>query len=149
MSDTAFRPAAILLKNRKPDQAFEAGKPETGVSGLQPGASDTAPENNLESRLLRLVALQGSDPGFYLLAVHSFIESYLRDRYELYTERETFPDLLYYYKKEVLAGTDGHVPLIATLDEIAHSRRLANAVRHQFLRLDPEEAVAATSVTEV
>ena len=132
MSEEVFKPAVTLLK-----------KTHLTAGGAQHEAS---PERNavIEARLSRLVDLQGSDPGFYLLAVHSFVESYLRDRFELHSEKETFPDLLYYFREELLSKQDGFIPLIPILHELAHNQRLANGVRHRFLRLDPEEAVAAT-----
>ena len=125
-SDDSFRPATLLLKGD-----------ETGVARRDDG------DGHIAGKLKRLVALQGSDPGFYLLAVHSFVESFLRDRYALYSERESFPDLLYYFRSE-LEAQSSDIPLIKILGEMARCQHLANKVRHEFLRLDPEEAVATT-----
>lgn len=147
-----FKPAAILLKhsqvqtNEAPSAGYDAVLPEqTAASDTgAPAGPHAAAQPLLESRLSRLIDLQGSDPGFYILAVHSFVESFLREHFELVSDSETFADLLYYYKQELLAERRGFIPLIGILSEFAHNQRLANNVRHRFLRLDPEEAAAAT-----
>ena len=148
--DEVFKPAAILLKHKTPpgetDDASTSAKKSQAANHRSDLPEHTSADvlSRVESRLLRLIDMQGSDPGFYLLAVQSFVESYLRERFELVSDNETFHDLLYYYKQELLAEQRGFIPLIGILNEFAHNQRLANNVRHRFLRLDPEEAAAAT-----
>jgi uncharacterized protein YjaG (DUF416 family) len=54
-------------------------------------------KNNYEQELKRLVALAGTDEGFYLLALHAFIEGYcntLKPGFTLYAKFNEVIDLL-------------------------------------------------------
>jgi hypothetical protein len=130
-TEKPFKPAAILLK-----------QDDAGAQRVSSDHEDT--ERDLDRQLRRLVSLQGSDPGFYLLALHSFVENFLRNRYALYGSNESFGDLIYYYCEELKKKREGFIPLIKTLNEMARTHSLANQVRHSFMHLDSEEAVSAT-----
>ena len=56
---------------------------------------------NLETKLDRLTRLVGTDEGFYILALHAFVEYFLR--YEKrYGEGPTFPELTWIFREELL-----------------------------------------------
>lgn len=94
-------------------------------------------------RFARLLRMQGSDPGFFVLSVHSFIEAWLRDFYQ--DERRTtyLSDLLYQYREEIKTKAGGSRPAFKVLDEIMHAHDLTNAVRHGFKAVFVEEARVA------
>ncbi|MDA3937816.1 MAG: AAA family ATPase [Spirochaetia bacterium] len=101
-------------------------------------------EEILTEKLSRLVHLQGSDAGFFLLATHSFIESTLRDRFQLYGDDYRFPDLLYKFRMEIVNNAKGFIRELKVLGELSKKQIIANEVRHRFGSIDQEEAVAAT-----
>jgi hypothetical protein len=101
-------------------------------------------KNRIEERLSRLISLQGSDPGFFLLATHSFVEGYLRDFLDMHGMDYHFPDLLYKLKEKKLAETKGYIKELSALNDLNNRQSLVNGVRHSFEPIDPEEAVAAT-----
>lgn len=100
--------------------------------------------DDAREKIARLVRLQGSDPGFYLLALHSFIEAFLRDRYGWYQRDIGLKDLLYRYREEVSTRLDVHGKDFHTFNQISKAHDLTNGVRHAFKDLEPEEARAAT-----
>lgn len=55
-----------------------------------------------QDRLARFVQLQGSDPGFFILAIHSFVESWLRDYYKDYRRTVFMNDLLLRFSRDEL-----------------------------------------------
>lgn len=93
-----------------------------------------------------LAMLQGSDPGVFVLAVHSFIESWLRERIELDDPAdERFTSYLYELKCQIEARNPGITPrLFEVLSFLAKSDALTNEVRHRFASLAVEEAREAT-----
>lgn len=101
-------------------------------------------KNRIEQRLTRLISLQGSDPGFFLLATHSFVEGYLRDFLDMHGMDYHFPDLLYKFREQKLAETKGFIKELYALNDLNNRQPLVNGVRHKFEPIDKEEAVAAT-----
>ncbi len=101
-------------------------------------------KNNYEQELKRLVALAGTDEGFYLLALHAFIEGYcntLKPGFTLYAKFNEVIDLLLDMLEVMgISAAETRRPLI----RLAKEHDLANRVRHQFQRLTAEEAAAAT-----
>jgi hypothetical protein len=97
----------------------------------------------LESRVARLIRLSGTDEGFFVLALHSFVEAYVCDEIPRLASIDNFPDLLWAYGEHL--KTRG-----CTLDDLKAVTRLikehaiTNQVRHSFSRLDKEEVLAAT-----
>ena len=92
----------------------------------------------------RLVALGGTDEGFYLLALHSFLEGFSNTIKEGFSYYANFPDvidlLLDYLEKRNRLDFRSRQALI----RIAKEHDLANRVRHQFKPVTKDEAVAAT-----
>lgn len=99
---------------------------------------------NLETKLDRLTRLVGTDEGFYILALHAFVEYFLR--YEKrFGEGPTFPELTWMFREELLhEHGEGFVDGLYCLGRLGRQHGLANRVRHAFERMDPEEAAAAT-----
>lgn len=100
----------------------------------------------IEARLARLSAIHGQDAGFYVLAVHSFIEGYLRDIFDPHFDRRLdkfgyFIDLFRDRKdpagKSLCKGHD-------LLSVICNEHDLTHDVRHRFGELSPYDAGAAT-----
>lgn len=96
-----------------------------------------------EDRLARLVRLAGSDEGFFVLALHSFVESHARTDHPPLAYFDRFPELLWAYG-DVLKSRGVPVERLAALTRIAKEHLLTNRVRHAFARLDAEEMLAAT-----
>lgn len=86
----------------------------------------------------------GSDEGFYLTALHAFVEGHMKRHFPGYGEQlgRSFTDNLLYYKKYLLQTRKG--PGIDALDSIRREHILVQQVLHDFISLDPEEARAAT-----
>jgi len=101
--------------------------------------------NVIERRLKRLVDMQGSDAGFFTLAVHSFVESYLREFLDMESEQYHFPDLLDRFKEDLLEKNFDRYLDLSVLGDLNRKQRLANQIRHSFVEVDKEEARAATS----
>lgn len=98
----------------------------------------------MQQKLERLTRLAGSDPGFYVLALHSFVEHWVRD-VEKASASEYFRDMLHEYGEELVRRADGAwIDDLRCLSEIGRAHRFTNDVRHAFRALAPEEAVAAT-----
>jgi hypothetical protein len=101
-------------------------------------------ETTLDIRMARLSRLVGTDEGFFLLALHSFVESFICDVFPSYKYASTFSALLWDYKEFLKAnGRVDHQDTQAIVRMIKE-HPTANKVRHGFLPLGKEEAVAAT-----
>ncbi len=98
----------------------------------------------LETKLDRLTRLVGTDEGFYALALHAFVEYYLR--YEKkYGEGPGFHELTWAFREELLHDRgEQFIDGLNCLARLGHQHLLTNKVRHAFERMDPEEAAAAT-----
>ena len=99
---------------------------------------------DIEKNLDRLSRLVGTDEGFYILALHSFIESFLR--YEKgYGEEPRFPELTWSFREELLYERGGEfIDGLPALGRLGKQHIFTNKVRHAFEQMDPEEAAAAT-----
>lgn len=97
----------------------------------------------MRAKLERLNRLVGSDPGFYVLALHAFVEHYIRDVLRA-SDAERFPDVIWDYRTMLVERADGFIDGLNCLTSLARQHRFTNAVRHSFEELDPEEAAAAT-----
>jgi hypothetical protein len=97
----------------------------------------------LAKRLARIESMQGSDPGFALLALMSFIEAFLREYLDDYSPRSTLPDLLQSFGE--VFGDAPHYTLSRDREllELLHYQKLANSVRHHFVDIGREEYTAA------
>jgi UvrD/REP helicase N-terminal domain len=97
---------------------------------------------SIDSKLDRLVRLMGSDQGFYVLALHSFVEWYLR--YVKRYSEEHFPDLTWRFRNELMESREGFIDGLTCLTGLARQHRFTNEVRHAFEAFDEEEARGAT-----
>ncbi len=100
--------------------------------------------STLPWELNRLVGLAGTDPGFYILAIHSFVEAYLSKEMDVFEEL-SFPDLLWRFRERILENAgDRFVQELYCLKNLSKQHHLTNRVRHAFHDSDGEEAVATT-----
>lgn len=112
-----------------------------------------------DQELERLLHMHGSDEGFYLLAVHSFVEAWLRNELPGSSDTTPLPQLVDRFRERVLEiapeassrGTtrrtaEGEIRRdLRCLGEFVRGQFLANSVRHRFVRVDREEVRAVTS----
>ena len=101
-------------------------------------------EHRLQQKLRRLNRLVGSDPGFYVLALHSFVEHYIKDILAA-SEFEHFSDVVWEYRNRLIDEAAGaHVDGLYCLHEFGKQHKFTNRVRHAFGAMDAEEARATT-----
>ncbi len=100
--------------------------------------------NLIGHELRRLDSLQGSDPAFFVLATHCWIEAYLRRRYGLESQdkNDNFFSLLTSFIEE---GQDNSLPDAskALLKDILRYQTVVNKIRHGFFFLGNDEAISA------
>lgn len=98
----------------------------------------------MQEKLERLTRLAGSDPGFYVLALHSFVEHWVKD-VERVSAADRFREALWDYRESLIQRAEGEwIEELSCLTEIGRQHQFTNDVRHSFRELTPEEAVAAT-----
>ncbi|MDC7244952.1 MAG: UvrD-helicase domain-containing protein [Sphaerochaetaceae bacterium] len=109
-------------------------------------------DKNDSVNLERLLSLQGTDPGFFVLAVHSFIEAFLRRYYNRLDDEDiTFDALINEFREECIEkAKESHEydQRIECLNSLKQSHILTNNVRHRFDRLNSEDARVATSLLQ-
>ena len=99
-------------------------------------------DSALEDRLARLGQLADADGGFFVLALHSFVESYIRDVVPGLRTVTDFSDLLWAYRERV-AVRGGTAADLDALTRIIREHSIVQQVTHAFLELDHEEILAA------
>lgn len=93
----------------------------------------------------RLAALQGTDPGVFVLAVHSFVEGWLRERIQIAEfEDDSFYALVDAFIEKAEKRHGGWVPSLDALRAMKAAHKPTNAVRHEFAALDVGQARSAT-----
>ncbi len=93
----------------------------------------------------RLAKLQGGDPAFFVLAVHSFMEGALRSTFTLADPADDrFTSFLEEFRSHVLSKATAYIPGLDVLGLIKQQHYLTNDVRHRFAPASVEEARAAT-----
>ncbi|MEE8441260.1 MAG: 3'-5' exonuclease [Spirochaetia bacterium] len=98
----------------------------------------------MKTELKRLVRLVGTDAGFYVLALHSFVEHYIRDIAHA-SDSERFHEVVWDFRDRLIDQAEGHfVQGLNCLAGFGRQHKFTNSVRHAFWELDPEEAIAAT-----
>ena len=98
-----------------------------------------------EERLSRLEALQGTDPGFFTLAVHSFIEGTLREKYSSADLQVGFAELINSFIQDYIITTSNKKPPeVNTLALVKQAHYETNEVRHRFFPSPVESAQVAT-----
>lgn len=88
-----------------------------------------------------------SDSGFYILAIHSFIEHYIRNNFAGYDDSWTitFNTNLYNYKKYLIEKNPGKfLNELSSFKLIIDQDKLIDSIRHDFVNVSIEEARAAT-----
>jgi len=92
----------------------------------------------------RLIALGGTDEGFYVLALHAFVEGFcnsLKPGFTYYANfNEVIDFLIEYLDRHGKLDINGRRSLV----RLAKEHDLGNRVRHQFSSLLSEEAIAST-----
>jgi hypothetical protein len=99
------------------------------------------------SSINRLVNLAGSDPGFYILALHSYMEKYLKyDSPVLYTEYGygDFGRNIMKLGEYISEQFDQYNPELKCFKSIASEHKITNDVRHEFRDFTSAEATRAT-----
>lgn len=100
--------------------------------------------NETYKKLERLSRMVGSDEGFYILAIHSFIEYFLRNE-KNYGDELSFPELIWKFRDTLLEERcDEFIEGLSCIPQIGHQHTLTNKVRHLFEEMDKEEARSAT-----
>jgi hypothetical protein len=98
----------------------------------------------IDTRMARLSRLLGTDEGFFLLALHSFVESFICDVFPSGRYSTSFPTLLWDFKDflKLKGRVDGQD--LQAIIRLSREHPTANKVRHGFLPVGREEAVAST-----
>ena len=104
---------------------------------------NTIPE--LKHQLKRISKMFGTDPGFYVVAIHSLIES-LANRYcGFFNESEcTFREKLEELEDLMIKTNSDIKKNRQVFNKIIREHRITNRVRHNFENLSKNEAAAAT-----
>lgn len=98
----------------------------------------------MNEKLGRLVRMAAGDEGFYVLALHSFMEWYLREQ-RGYGSEPSFGELIQQLRDELITGhASDEVDGLGGLSRIARQHRYTAGIRHSFEPLDAEEAASAT-----
>jgi len=91
----------------------------------------------------RLLSLQNSDRGFFVLALYSFIEGYLRKRYGLQYEDARFSDLIELFIRDLNGSMYVSSENFGCLKDLSRNIANANKVRHNWQQLSIEELRAS------
>lgn len=97
----------------------------------------------LHERLERIEKMQGSDPGFALISVLSFIESFIREYLDDFSPQSNLPALLQAFGEGLERDSRYSLHRDSASLELLHYQKLANSVRHHFARISREEYEAA------
>ncbi|MBP7096319.1 MAG: AAA family ATPase [Spirochaetia bacterium] len=106
-------------------------------------ASATSP-SVVDRNLERLETLQGTDEGVFVLAVHAFVEGWIRDRFGYDSPDDGFKDLVQRFIDYCKRKFAGYVPGLDSMNALGHAHYDTNQVRHRFARLDRPYAEQAT-----
>lgn len=107
-------------------------------------SSRDAGDPTLDARMARLSRLVGTDEGFFLLALHSFMEGFICDILPAYKYRNDFPQMVWDFKDYLLSKGRVDNRDVQAIIRIQKEHPTANKVRHGFLHLGKEEAFAAS-----
>lgn len=115
------------------------------------------PTENEHEKIKRLLNLQGTDAGFFTLAVFSLIESFLRKIIPTQTKETTFYELIESYKEQSAhfhydsynqKYYANNKKIYSLMKDLVSSQFNTNEVRHKFGTLSEEEAIAAVALLE-
>ena len=102
----------------------------------------------ISRNLDRIATLQVTDTGLFVLAVHSFVEGWIRDRFGFGTEMLTFSFMMNHFIAYAKKKTGDYVPGLASLDAMITAHDETHSVRHHFHDLDRTSAETATQHLE-
>ncbi len=108
---------------------------------------DNAP-SRVDRKLERLASLQCTDPGFFVLATHSFVEGCIRERFGKEQDDLTFAFLMNEFLGHVKEKRGGFVNGLASMNAMITAHNDTNRVRHRFEELDRLAAEVATGHLE-
>ena len=104
---------------------------------------NTIPE--LKNQLERISNMFGTDPGFYVVAIHSLIESIANRYCGFFTESESSFREKLEELEDLLSKSDSDIKKNRDIfSKIIREHRITNRVRHNFENLSKNEAAAAT-----
>ena len=107
-------------------------------------ALQLSPEGEFErKRLTRLVKLQHCDSGFFLLASHSYIESWLRQKLHMWDEEHGFDDLIFKFKISLIENAKTFPRELSVLQVLRSKEKTALSVKRNFVEISAEEAASA------
>lgn len=119
---------------------------------LASSGSYSKPED-VDARLERIERLQGADPGMFVLAVHAFVEGWIRDRFDYQMASVSFGRLVEEFLafcRDAQKARDGSTPRgFASMDALKQSHHETDYVRHRFHGLPRSYAEAATEHLDV
>ena len=92
----------------------------------------------------RLQSLLGTDEGFFLLALHSFIEGFILDVYPTGRYLTGFPALLEEFRDFLRHKRSLTAEGSQAITRLQREHVTANRVRHAFASVDAEEVCSAT-----
>ncbi len=126
--------------------------PRPSTATPQSAAQTQSPDSESGLGLERLLRLLGSDPGFYVLALHAFIEHYVVDvvqipsLHPLASRKEfRFREVIGALRSWLIEQSGGSwVSDLDCLQALGQQHTLTNRVRHSFGTLTEAEAIAAT-----
>ena len=133
--------AAASVEGTK-DNAREKPAAASPTAASAPAAA-SAPVTVVDLRMDRLSRMLGTDEGFFLLALHSFVESFITDIFPSYRFVE-FPRLVWDFKDFLKAKGRTTPADLQAIVRIQKEHPTANQVRHAMIPLSKEEAVAAS-----
>ncbi|MBN2656056.1 MAG: AAA family ATPase [Spirochaetales bacterium] len=99
------------------------------------------------SAIERLVNLAGSDPGFYILALHSYMESYLKNEAPIVYSETGYGDFgrnIMQLGEHIGQQYETFNPDLKCFKAIAREHRITNEVRHEFKDFTSAEATRST-----
>jgi len=106
------------------------------------------PSSAVERSLERLEAVQCTDPGVFVLSVHSFVEGWIRERFNYEMEDVPFWKLMDQFVGYVKKKNGGLVNGLSSMSAMVTAHNDTNGVRHRFAELDRRAAESATSQLE-
>jgi hypothetical protein len=124
------------------------------------GAENFRKPEDVDAKLARIERLQGADPGIFVLAVHAFVEGWIRDSFDYQMAKVSFGDLVENFISQCKdaakacgdnsGGSHGAVLKgLVSMDALKHSHHETDYVRHRFHGLPRSNAEAATQHLDV
>ncbi|MDX9958839.1 MAG: 3'-5' exonuclease [Spirochaetia bacterium] len=124
------------------------------------GAENFRKPEDVDAKLARIERLQGADPGIFVLAVHAFVEGWIRDSFDYQMANVSFGELVENFIShckdaakacgDAGGGSSGAVLKgLVSIDALKHSHHETDYVRHRFHGLPRSNAEAATQHLDV